>query len=146
MIDEYLDKARSILYRSNVKYVKSEIDSYNSRITLNNFKEYRQRFLDDMDCQFQYDIFDFIIGALQKYESIIYQIINMKIRDGIMCIILFYLIGISLILFTIYNTIKIIKEIKICLKELINIMFIVPKSAIENSTEFKKFIETGYLI
>ncbi|ORX56534.1 hypothetical protein BCR36DRAFT_395499 [Piromyces finnis] len=146
LIDEYLDRARSILSRSDIRYEKTKVDPYSSKITLDNFREYRQRFLDDADCQFQYEIFDYIIGALQRYETIIYQILNNKIKNGIMFIVLFYLIGMLLIIFSILYTKNTIKNIKVCLTELINIVFIVPKSVVENSSEFKKFIETGNLI
>ncbi|KAL6596396.1 hypothetical protein LY90DRAFT_637422 [Neocallimastix californiae] len=143
LISEYLDRARSILYKSNIKYQKKEVDIYNTSITLDNFREYRQKFLDDNDCQFQYDIFDYIIGALQKYESIIYDIIYDKIKDGFIYIITFYIIGILLIFYSIYCTFKIINETFINIKELINILFIIPKSVVESSSEFKLFIESS---
>jgi len=144
LIDEYLDKARSILHKSDIKYEKTEVDLYKASITLDNFKEYRQKYLEDNDYQYLYEIFDYIIGALQRYEAIIYEILYNNIKNGIICVIAFYLLGVLLILFSIFYTINLIKEIRISLKELINIIFIIPSSAVENSVEFKKFIEKGY--
>jgi hypothetical protein len=143
IISEFIERARSILYRSNITYQKTEVDPYN--LDYGDIHQFRQRYLNDNDYQFEYDIYDYIIGALKKYEEIIYQIINLKIKDGILCIIAFYIIGISLILFSIVYTRRIIKEANTSLIEIINIAFIIPKSAVDSSPEFKRFIDTGFL-
>ncbi|ORX86353.1 hypothetical protein BCR32DRAFT_241069 [Anaeromyces robustus] len=145
LIEEYIDRARSVLNRSVIKNQKTEQLMYNESITLDNFYEYRHRFIDDYDYLFLYDAFDYVIGGSIQYESIIYQILYTKVKDGIIYVIIFYLIGISLILFSIYYTYTLIKEINTTLRELINIIFIVPKSAIELAPEFKRFIENGYI-
>ncbi|ORX43310.1 hypothetical protein BCR36DRAFT_361424 [Piromyces finnis] len=140
MISEYLDRARAILNKSNVKYEKTEVDYYQPTITSENCSEYRHKFYDNPDYSFLYTSFDYIQGTIQLYESIVYNLIYDKTTSGIQYIILFFFVGIILFFFVMYYSYAIIKEIITSIKELINIVFIIPQSAIDASPVFKKLI------
>jgi len=143
MISEFLDRSRAILRNTDLKYEKTQIDLYQPTITVDNCQEYRHRFFDDNDFSFIYDSFDYIQGTVQQYETYIYDILYDMTKKGIICIILFYLVGMILFSVSIFLTIKLVKEINISIIELINIANIVPKSIVGTSFSFKKFIENG---
>ena len=143
MIAEYIDRSRAILRNSNLWYEKTQVDLYQPTITVDNCQEYRHKFFDDNDFSFIYDLFDYVQGTIQQYEAHIYDILYVKTKEGIIYIIMFYLIGMILFLVSIRLTIKLVKEINTSVKELINIAVIVPASIVDNTSSFKKFVEKG---
>jgi len=146
MIAEYIDRSRAILRNSDLWYEKTQVDLYQPTINVDNCQEYRHKFYDDNDFSFIYDLFDYVQGTIQQYEAYIYDILYVKTKEGIICIILFYLIGMILFTVSIFLTIKLIKEKNTSVKELINIAVIVPKSIVNNTSTFKKFIEKGVFV
>jgi len=140
MIAEFLQKARSMMNKSDIRHEKTEIDYYQPTITRENCRYYRHKYYDDPDYKFIYDAFDYIQGTIQLFESIVYEILYDKTRSGKKYIIIFYVVGMFFFSFLIYYTRTIIKEIYTSMKELINIIFIIPQSAVDASSAFKSLI------
>jgi len=141
LIDEFLTKAKSVLYKSHVHDYKNEDHIYNSNIESD--MDFILKCFDDTDFLFQFYIIDHLGAGLLKYDKIVYNNMFTSIRSTILFLILIFFVGMFLIIVSFIISIRSIKKASQILNELVNMIFVVPTSTVNMIPQFKRFIETG---
>ncbi|ORY19336.1 hypothetical protein LY90DRAFT_677099 [Neocallimastix californiae] len=127
LIDEYLTKSKSILNKSQIKKYKNEKYIYHYEYENNRFKNYC---LNDSDFRFQYEVISHCINGLDKFYTILFDSLFENVRSTIYTTIYCSLIGLVLLSISIIISRKSIKTSNKVLREMVDLIFIIPTSTI----------------
>jgi len=141
LIDEYVDKAKTILYQSNLKKCKSYDFIYKPLTTPIGISMMIS--VQNPEVSFQIYTMNHILGGLTKFSNIMYDNVQNTIKTIMLYIFAIFMITGGFVSGSFFITFKIILNTKKVLRELVNIVFLVPQSTVNMVPQFKRFIETG---
>ncbi|OUM60064.1 hypothetical protein PIROE2DRAFT_14256 [Piromyces sp. E2] len=140
LIDEYLEKSKSILRRSLISEYKTENHIYHDKIDSTRF---RKICLGDPDFLFQYKVITHCINGLDKFYNVLFESLFKTVRETTYNMIFLSIGGSLLVIISFLICYRsIISDHKI-LYEMVDIIFIIPKSTINMVPQLKRFIETA---
>ncbi|ORX50292.1 hypothetical protein BCR36DRAFT_57982 [Piromyces finnis] len=141
LIEEYIDKAKSTLHKSQIRDIKNEENIYGSIATLNN--EFLLECFGNANFLFQHKVIDHLIAGLIKFDNILYENLFQSMKTTLYNLILIIICGIILIILSLIISLRAIRKTSETLNELVNMIFVVPTSSVNMIPQFKRFIETG---
>ncbi|OUM61736.1 hypothetical protein PIROE2DRAFT_12191 [Piromyces sp. E2] len=141
LIEEFIDKAKATLYGSHIIEFKNEDHMYGSIIESN--LDFILKCFDDGNFLFQFNTADHVIGALTKFDDLLYDNLFQSLKSVSLYLVFIVIGGTILIIISFFITYRTIKLTSDTLNELVNMIFIIPTSTINMIPQFKRFIETG---
>ncbi|ORX87598.1 hypothetical protein BCR32DRAFT_147198 [Anaeromyces robustus] len=140
LIDEYLEKSKSILQKSLVGKYRTINHIYHSEVDNDRFRKYC---LGDPDFLFQYKVITHCINGLDKFYNALFDSQFETVRSALYSMIIFIFID-SFLLFISYviSYRSIISNSKI-LCEIVNVVFLIPEDIINMVPQLKRFIDTA---
>ena len=140
LIDEFLEKTKTILSKTNIKQYKTMDLIYGPQEDMLSKIIYAYS---DNPFQFELDIIQSIFTGLEKFDDILYNNIYESINGILLYLTFITIIGVISIITASIVTYKTVIKTNEVLNELVNIIFIIPSSTINMIPQFKRFIETG---
>ncbi|KAL6597662.1 hypothetical protein U3516DRAFT_564382 [Neocallimastix sp. 'constans'] len=140
LLEEYLDRSKSILKKSNIKKYKNEEHIYQYKYDINQFRNYC---LNDADFRFQYETLSHCINGLDKFYVILFDTLFDELRSTMYTMVCCSLIGVILISISFIISYRSIKNKNKILREMVDIIFIIPNSTVNMVPQLKRFIETA---
>jgi len=141
LIDEYVDRAKAVLYHSSIK--KSKSYEYIYQPLTKPLGVSMLICVQQPEISFQIYTLPHILGGLTKFSNIMYDNVQESIRSIMLYIIVIFMITGGFVSGSFFLTFKIILKTKKSLEELANIVFLVPQSTINMVPQYKRFIETA---
>jgi len=138
-IDEMIEKFKSILHSSNPKEFKTYDHMYK------NIYDNTRLFLAYQDIDFLFELFaiEHLFAGLEKFDTILYDMLLESIRSTMMYLIAIIFVGVALISVAFLIIYRMIKSTNENLNELVNLIFVIPQSTINMIPQLRRFIETG---
>jgi hypothetical protein len=138
-VDEMIERFKVILKSSKLKDFKTYDHMYK------NIYDNTRLFMAFQSSDFYFELvaIEHLFAGLEKFDTILYDMLFESIRSTMVYLIIIIFVGISLISLAFLIIYKMIKSTNENLNELVNLIFIIPPSTINMIPQFKRFIETG---